>query len=53
MEKQKSIDVLKMSRIKKAEKVSIEFQREYLEMDTDEEEFGHQGTVFNHLNSYL
>ncbi|XP_011494445.1 PREDICTED: dynein-1-beta heavy chain, flagellar inner arm I1 complex [Ceratosolen solmsi marchali] len=42
VEKQKSVDSSKKSRMKISKIMSFESHREYLDMDTDEEEFGHE-----------
>ena len=38
-------DATRMERTRKIEKAALEPQTEYLDMDTDEEEFGRQGEV--------
>ena len=43
VEYQGSAEATKLNRLKSSDKVSAELRREYLDMDTDEEEFGHQG----------
>lgn len=45
MEQQEVVETIKIGRIKLSEKMPPESHRDYLDMDTDEEEFGHQGTT--------
>lgn len=47
MEQQDNAEPVKTGRLKISDKPPAESHREYLDMDTDEEEFGHQGTSYN------